>query len=260
MIAVMLIERDFKHLNSGKYIHGAFSLRSLISDQEHIVRAVCTRRVRNTTNVSWWLCVSSSAIRRVVRIMAISHLLRVSHRLTARLLGMAAFVAASMFAAEAAQAFGRGGHGGHSGYSGAVGGGRSFSAHAVRTFSAGPASVGAGSHRFVGGPHFVGRPAFVHRRHGGFVGGVYYDDVPYDYPVDDGYVAAPVDDYPVAIVEDEDIPRPGPGFVTVAARGCRLVVSAYGPRLFCNHRYHRVARWHRAPARHHDRRLHHAKR
>jgi hypothetical protein len=273
MIAIMFIGRDFQRSNSGICIHGAFSLRTLISDQEHILKATCTHGVRDATNVSHRLRVSLSAIRRVVRVMTISHLSRVSSRLPTRLLGLVAFLAASMLAAQSAQALSpihpsgavgsktvaggvaiqvRSGHGGSGGQRGAVGGGRSFSAPVVRSpsFSAGPAVA-------TGGPRFVGRPAFVHRRHGAFVGGVYYDDYPTETPYDDDYpVVDSGGNYP-AIVEGDDGPPAGPVFVTVPRRGCRLVVTAYGPRVYCQQR---IARRHHVPPRHQYHRVHHAKR
>jgi hypothetical protein len=127
-----------------------------------------------------------------------------------------------------------GGGGGGGGRSGGLGGSRGFSGAAVRggTFGTGPA-VGAGA------PRSAGR-GFVHRhRFGGvFVGGIYYDDYPYDYP-DYGYPA--------------DSPAVDPGFV--AGPGCRTVVTAYGPRVVC---YHRAARHAHAHRRHHHRRHHRA--
>ena len=125
-----------------------------------------------------------------------------------------------------------GGHGGGGGggRSGGLGGGRGFSGAAVRggTFGTGPA-VGAGGTRFVG--HGF---AHRHRFRGVFVDGVYYDDYPSDYPYYD---------YPAA----------DPGFV--AGPGCRVVVTAYGPRVVC---YHRAARHAHARRRHHHRRHHRA--
>jgi hypothetical protein len=127
-----------------------------------------------------------------------------------------------------------GGGGGGSGRSGGLGGSRGFSGAAVRggTFGTGPAVV-------AGAPRFAGH-GFVHRHRFRevFGGGVYYDDYPYDYP---DY------DYPA------DSPAVDPGFV--AAPGCRMVVTAYGPRVVC---YHRAARHAHARRRHHHRRHHRA--
>jgi hypothetical protein len=130
--------------------------------------------------------------------------------------------------------------GGHGAGGGSWGGGRgSFSGAAVRsgTFSAGPAVVG-------GRPRFAGH-GFAHRRRFGrvFVGGVYYDD----YPYDDSYYDYPPD-YPVA--------ESG----AVAEPGCRVVATAYGPRTVC---YHRAVRYHatrhtHVRGRHHHRGHHHA--
>jgi hypothetical protein len=147
----------------------------------------------------------------------------------------------------------RGGHGGGSGGGGGGGagrssggwsgsGGHSFSGAAVRsgTFSSGPAVAASG-------PRFVGR-GLVHRRHGVFVGGVYYDD----YPFDDSY-----SDYP-AVVADDNYTAIAPGFV--AGPGCRPVVTAYGPRIICYHRAvrHYAARHTHARGRPLHRRHHHA--
>jgi hypothetical protein len=119
---------------------------------------------------------------------------------------------------------GGGGGGGHS--SGGIGGSRSFSSR----------PIGAGAAAVAGNPRFGGR-AFGHRRHfgGAFIGGVYYDDYPYDYP---GYY-----DYPPVY----------PAFV--AGSGCRRVMTVHGPRVVC---HHRVARYHRIHQRHYHRRHHHA--
>jgi hypothetical protein len=125
----------------------------------------------------------------------------------------------------------RGGHGGSGGgHSGGYGGGRGFSGAAVRggTYGTGPAVV-------AGGTRFAGHGfAHRHRVRGVFVGGVYYDDYPDDYPYD-------------------DYPAVDPG--VVAAPGCRLVVTAYGQRVLC---HHRAARRTHAHWRHHHRTHHHA--
>ncbi len=122
----------------------------------------------------------------------------------------------------------RGGHGG---------GGVGFSSgRGVATGSAvvRGGAIGAG---VAGGPRFAGRP-FVHRRHfhGVFIGGVYYDDYPYD---DGNYY-----DYPPVY--------PDPAYV--AGGGCRRVLTVHGPRVIC----HRAARHHRIHRRHHTRRHHRA--
>ena len=124
---------------------------------------------------------------------------------------------------------GGGGGGGHS--SGGVGGGRSFGGAVV-----GGGAIGARSAVVAGGPRFAGR-AFAHRRHfrGAFVGGVYYDDYPYD---DSDYY-----DYPPVY----------PAFV--AGGGCRRVLTVHGPRVVCHHRAGRYHRVHRHP---HHRRHHRA--
>jgi hypothetical protein len=129
----------------------------------------------------------------------------------------------------------RGGHGSSGGgHSSGYGGGRSYSGGAVRggTYSTGPAVA-------AGGTRFAGR-GFGHRHNhrGVFIGGVYYDDYPDDYPYDD---------YPA------DYPAVDPGFV--AGPGCRAVVTTDGPRVVC---YHRAARRTHAHWRHHQRRHHHA--
>lgn len=112
---------------------------------------------------------------------------------------------------------GRGGGGGGwgGGRSSGFSGGRSFSGAAVRS-----GTVGTGPAVVAGGARFAGH-GFPHRHRFGrvFVGGVYYDD----YPYDDSYY-----DYP------GDYPAAGPGFV--AGPGCRQVVTAYGPRVVCHHR------------------------
>lgn len=135
----------------------------------------------------------------------------------------------------------RGGHGGGGGggRSGGSGGGRGAGGVSGAVIRGG--AIGAASAVVAGAPRFAGH-GFGHRRHFGevFVGGVYYDDYPYNYP--DYY-----DDPPV---------YPAPAFV--AGGGCRRVLTVYGPRVVCHHRaarhYHRVYR------RHHHRRHHSAKR
>jgi hypothetical protein len=128
----------------------------------------------------------------------------------------------------------RGGHGGSGGGGGrGWGGGHSVggvSGAAVRGGTFGTAPAAARS------PRFAGR-AFVHRRHfgGAFVGGVYYDDYPYDDP-----------DY-------YDYPPVYPAFV--AGGGCRRVLTVHGPRVVC---HHRAARRYRVHRRRHHRRHHHA--
>lgn len=123
---------------------------------------------------------------------------------------------------------GGGGVGGRGG--GGAGFGRSFSGAAI-----GGGAIGAGV-AVAGSPRFAGR-AFGHRRHfrGAFIGGVYYDDYPYDYP-----------DY-------YDYPPVYPAFV--AAGGCHRVLTVHGPRVVCHHRAVRHYRIHR---RHHHRRHHRA--
>lgn len=123
----------------------------------------------------------------------------------------------------------RGGRGGGGGW----GGGRGFSGAAVRGGSFGGGSAIAGGARFAG--HGFGHR---HQFGGAVVGGVYYDD----YPYDGSYYDYPAD-YPVV----------GPGFV--AGPGCRMVVTAYGPRTVCRHR---AARHYHARRRHHHRRHHRA--
>jgi len=130
-------------------------------------------------------------------------------------------------------------HGGHGG--GGHGGGHGFGGGGLGgvragTFRAGPAISAASGARvghIAGAPGFAGR-GFHHgfrHRHGFFVGGVFYDDDPYYYDY-------PSYDYPAV----------------VAAPGCRIVQTIYGPRPVC----HRAARHHRHYARHHHRRHHHA--
>jgi len=116
------------------------------------------------------------------------------------------------------------------GGSGGTGGGRSsgYGGSRGRTYGTGPAVV-AGGTRFAG--HGFGHR---HRFRGVFVGGVYYDDYPDDYPYD-------------------DYPAVDPG--VVAGPGCRLVVTAYGQRVLC---HHRAARRTHAHGRHHHRTHHHA--
>jgi hypothetical protein len=203
------------------------------------------------------LCLSLSATRKVISMMANSLRGRFAFGHALRLLGVAASLfALSVVANPRAEALSpvnpgsrapgkaaaneltievRGGHGGSGGgHSGGYGGGRSYSGTFVRsgTYSTGPAVVARGT-RFAG--HGF---AHRHRFRGVFIGGVYYDDYPYDYPDDD---------YPA------DYPAVGPGFV--AAPGCRAVVTADGPRVVC---HHRAARHTHAHWRHHQRRHHHA--
>jgi hypothetical protein len=132
----------------------------------------------------------------------------------------------------------RGGHGGSGhggGWGGGWGAGRSGASGGgiVRSdaIGASPAAVGA--------PRFAGR-GFVHRRHfgGAFIGGVYYDDYPYDYP---NYY---------------DEPPVYPATAFVAGGGCRRVLTVHGPRVVCHHRAAR--HYHRTHRRHHHRRHHRA--
>ncbi|MGB6236814.1 MAG: hypothetical protein WBG16_05640 [Bradyrhizobium sp.] len=128
-----------------------------------------------------------------------------------------------------------GGHGGGGSGGGRGGGGagfgRGFSGAAI-----GGGAIGAGAAVVGGSPRFAGH-AFGHRRHFGgvFIGGVYYDDYPYDYP-----------DY-------YDYPPVYPAFV--AGGGCHRVLTVHGPRVVC---HHRAARHHRIHRRHHHRRHHRA--
>ena len=147
----------------------------------------------------------------------------------------------------------RGMHGGGGGGGRSVGGwsgGHSFSAgHVGSSFVRGGA-IGVGAATVAapvivpGAPRFAGH-SFVHRhhRHFGrvFVGGVYYDDYPYD---DSGYY-----DYPAYPVVD-----PAPAFV--AGGGCYRVLTVHGPRVVCHHRVKR--HYHRTHRRLHHRRHHHA--
>ena len=123
------------------------------------------------------------------------------------------------------------GGGSSGGHSGGPGGGRSFGGAVVRG-----GAIGAAPAAVAGAPRFAGH-AFVHRRHFGgfFVGGVYYDDYPYDDP-----------DY-------YDYPPVNPGFI--AGGGCRRVLTVHGPRVVC---HHRAVRHYRAHRRHHHRKHHHA--
>ena len=129
-----------------------------------------------------------------------------------------------------------GGHGGGGSGGGRGGGGagfgRGFSGAAI-----GGGAIGAGAAAVAGSPRFAGH-AFTHRRHFGriFIGGVYYDDYPYDYP-----------DY-------YDYPPVYPAFV--AGGGCRRVLTVHGPRVVCHHRAAR--HHHRIHRRHHHRRHHRA--
>jgi hypothetical protein len=175
---------------------------------------------------------------------------------SSRALGVAALMMVSIFASGRAEAMSpihpasiskaaanglmievRGGGGGHGGGrsggwgGGGWGGGRSATVVHGGAIGATPAAV-AGTRRFAG-------HAFVHRRHfgGAFVGGVYYDDYPYDYP--DYYYGFPV--------------YPAPAFV--AGGGCRRVLTVHGWRVICHHRAARHYRGHRHP---HHRRHHHA--
>jgi len=150
----------------------------------------------------------------------------------------------------------RGGHGGGGGggggggrSSGGFGGGHSFapghfSGAVVRggAIGAGPAVVAAPA-GVAGGPRFAGHHFFHHRHfRGAFIGGVYYDDYPYDYP-----------DY-----YDEPTVYPEPAYSVpafVGGGGCRRVLTVHGPRVIC---HHRAARHHRVHRRHHHRRHHHA--
>jgi hypothetical protein len=123
------------------------------------------------------------------------------------------------------------GHGGGGGGSGHSGGGSFGAGRGV-----GGGAIGAGAAGVAGSPRFTGH-AFIHRRHfgGAFIGGVYYDDYPYDDPDYYGY------------------PPVYPGFV--AGGGCHRVMTVHGPRVVC---HHRAARHHRIHRRHHHRRHHRA--
>jgi hypothetical protein len=193
-----------------------------------------------------------SATREIKLMSTISDLAR--HSL--RLLGAATLLTASTFVGQRAEAISpvnpglsaagraaddslmievRGGHGGGGGgggrSAGGMGGGRSVGAAFVGRSAVSTGAVVASAPRFAG-------HAFGHHRHfhGVFVGGVYYDDYPYDD--DAGYY-----DYPPVY----------PAFV--AGGGCHRVMTAYGPRTVC---HHRAARHHRHTRRHHQRRHHHA--
>ncbi|HET7886161.1 MAG TPA: hypothetical protein VFL62_08055 [Bradyrhizobium sp.] len=149
----------------------------------------------------------------------------------------------------------RGGHGGGGGGGGRGAGG--WGGHSFGGFSAGGASrsfvrggaIGATAPSVaapVPGPgvaHFAGH-GFVHRHHHFgrvFVGGVYYDDYPYD---DSDYTY----DEPAYTV------YPAPAFV--AGGGCYRVLTVHGPRVVCHHRAKRHA--HRVHRRLHHRRHHRA--
>jgi hypothetical protein len=129
---------------------------------------------------------------------------------------------------------GHGGGGGGGGRSGGWGGGRSVGGVSGAFVRGG--AIGAAPS--AGAPRFAGH-GFGHRRHfgGAFVGGVYYDDYPYDYP-----------DY----YGDPSV-YPAPAFV--AGGGCRRVLTVHGARVVCHHRSARHYRGHR---RHHHRRHRHA--
>ena len=120
---------------------------------------------------------------------------------------------------------GGGGGGGH----GFGGGGHGFGGGAFHGggFRAGPMVSGGGA-RYGGFRH--GGQRFGHRHHFGrfFAGGFYYDDYPYD--------DYPYYDYPAYY----------------AYPGCRIVVTAYGPRRICG--YHH---WRHHHYRHHHYRRHH---
>jgi hypothetical protein len=248
--------------NCGPYIHGAFSLRFLISDQEHHPAKNVARRKRR---------IESADDRRLRVFVLLSETggtvpmstILVLTRCSLRVLGAvaAALLTLSAVAGQRAEALspvnpgmaaagktvaegrtievrgGGGGHGGGGGGGGRGGGGagfgRGFSGAAV-----GGGAIGAGAAAVAGGPRFGGR-AFGHRRHFGgvFIGGVYYDDYPYDYP--DYY------DYPPVY--------PAPAFV--AGGSCRRVLTVHGPRVVC---HHRAARHHRVHRRHYHRRHHRA--
>lgn len=127
----------------------------------------------------------------------------------------------------------RGGHGG-GGSGGHFGGGagRGFSGGAFSSAVVRGGAIGAGPAAVAGGPRYAGRPFFHHRHfHGVFIGGVYYDDYPYDYP-----------DY-------YDYPPVYPTYVT--GGGCRRVLTVHGPRVVCHHRAIRHHRIHRRHRRHH---------
>src|SRR5580700_4697554 len=133
---------------------------------------------------------------------------------------------------------GHGGGGGGSGRSGGWGGGRSAGGVSGAFVRGG--AIGAAPAAVAGAPRFAGH-GFGHHRHfgGAFIGGVYYDDYPYDYP----------DTY--------DDPTVYSAPVFVAGGGCRRVLTVHGPRVVC---HHRAARHYRGHRRHHHRRHHSAKR
>ena len=133
---------------------------------------------------------------------------------------------------------GGGGGGGGGGRGGGWSGGRSAGGVSGASVFRGGA-IGMVPAVVAGAPRFAGH-GFAHRRHfgGAFIGGVYYDDYPYDTPDD-------YDDPPV---------YPAPAFV--AGGGCRRVLTVYGPRVVCHHRAAR--RYHRIHRRHHHRRHHRA--
>jgi hypothetical protein len=136
---------------------------------------------------------------------------------------------------------GGGGGGGGRGATGGFSGGRGFSAGSFSGAVVRGGPIGAGVAGVATGPRFAGHH-FFHHRHGFFVGGVYYDDYPYDYP-----------DY-----YDDPTVYPEPAYSVpayVAGGGCRRVLTVHGPRIIC---HHRAARHHRIHRRHHHRRHHHA--
>ena len=138
----------------------------------------------------------------------------------------------------------RGGHGGGGGgghFGGGGGMSRGFTGGAFNGAVVRGGAIGAGAAAVAGGPRYAGHPFFHHHHHfhGVFIGGVYYDDYPYDY-YPDYYDYPPA--YPVATY--------------VAGGDCHRVLTAYGPRVVCHHwaaRHHRRTHWH-----HHHRRHHHA--
>ena len=132
----------------------------------------------------------------------------------------------------------RGGHGGGGGgRSGGWGGGHGAGGVSGAVVRGG--AIGAAPAFVAGTPRFAGH-GFGHRRHFGgvFVGGVYYDDYPYDTP--DYYDDPPV--YSAAAF--------------VAGGDCRRVLTVHGPRVVCHHRAAR--HYHRIHRRHHHRRHHRA--
>ena len=138
---------------------------------------------------------------------------------------------------------GGGGGGGGRGAIGSLSGGRGISAGSFSGAVVRGAPIGPGVAGVATAPRFAGRPFFHHRHfRGAFIGGVYYDDYPYDYP----------DYYDVPTV----YPEPAysvPAYV--AGGGCRRVLTVHGPRVIC---HHRAARHHRIHRRRHHRRHHHA--